>query len=49
MKPKDIAKRLGRTTRTLERERKKGTIILLNSDLTYRKEYCANAAQSEAL
>ena len=41
MKAKDIAKRLGRSTRTIERERKRGTIILLNSDLTYRKEYCA--------
>lgn len=47
MKPKDIAKRLGRTTRTIERERKRGTIILLNSDLTYRKEYCADVAQRD--
>ena len=47
MKAKDIAKRLGRSTRTIERERKRGTIILLNSDLTYRKEYCADVAQRD--
>ena len=49
MKPKDIAKRLGRTKRTIERERKRGTITLLNSDLTYRKEYCADVAQRDYL
>ena len=49
MKPRDIAKRLGRTTRTIERERKRGTIILLNSDLTYREEYCADVAQRDYL
>ena len=47
MKAKDIAKRLGRSTRTIERERKRGTIILLNSDLTYREEYCADVAQRD--
>ena len=49
MKPRDIAKRLGRSTRTIERERKRGTIILLNSDLTYREEYCADVAQRDYL
>lgn len=47
MKTSDIAKRLGRSTRTIQREVKRGTVILLNSDLTYRKEYCADAAQND--
>lgn len=45
LKPKDIAKRLGRHTRTIEREIIRGTIRLLNSDLTHRDVYCADAAQ----
>ena len=40
-----IAKRLGRHKRTIEREIKRGTVRLLNSDLRYREEYCADAAQ----
>jgi IS30 family transposase len=40
-----IAKRLGRHKRTIEREIKRGTVRLLNSDLSYREEYCADAAQ----
>lgn len=40
-----IAKRLGRHLRTIEREIKRGTVRLLNSDLSYRKEYCADAGQ----
>lgn len=40
-----IAKRLGRHKRTIEREIKRGTVQLLNSDLTYREEYCADTAQ----
>ena len=47
MKLSDIAKRVGRSTRTIEREVKRGTVILLNSDLTYRKEYCADTAQND--
>ena len=40
-----IAKRLGRHKRTIEREIRRGTVRLLNSDLSYREEYCADAAQ----
>lgn len=40
-----IAKRLGRHKRTIEREIKRGTVRLLNSDLSYREEYCADTAQ----
>lgn len=47
MKPSDIAKRVGKATRTIQREIKRGTIMLLNSDLTYRKEYCADVAQND--
>ena len=47
MKTKDIAQRLGRNIRTIQREIKRGTSILLNSDLTYRKEYCADTAQRD--
>lgn len=45
LSPFEIAKRLGRHLRTIEREIKKGTVWLLNSDLTYREEYCADMAQ----
>ena len=45
MSPLEIAKRLGRHVRTIEREIQKGTVRLLNSDLSYRKEYCADAGQ----
>lgn len=45
LKPVEIAKKLDRHKRTIEREIAKGTIELLNSDLTYRKEYCADAGQ----
>ncbi|WP_028307680.1 IS30 family transposase [Desulfitibacter alkalitolerans] len=43
--PLEIANRLGRNKRTIEREISKGTIKLQNSDLTYRKEYCADVGQ----
>lgn len=43
--PFEIAKRLGRHQRSIEREIAKGTISLKNSDLTYRKEYCADVGQ----
>lgn len=39
-----ISKRLGRHKRTIEREIKKGTVRLLNSNLSYREEYCADTA-----
>lgn len=45
LKPLEIAKRLERDKRTIEREIAKGTVRMLNSDLTYRKEYCADAGQ----
>lgn len=47
MKPSEIAKKVGTSTRTIPREVKRGTVVLLNSDLTYRKEYCADTAQND--
>lgn len=44
-KPKEIAARLGKHYTTIYNEIKKGTVTLMNSDLTYREEYCADAAQ----
>jgi IS30 family transposase len=41
----EIAKRLGRHRRTIEREIARGSVYLQNSDLTYRKAYCADVAQ----
>jgi len=41
----EISKRLGRHKRTIEREIAKGTVWLLNSDLSYRREYCADRGQ----
>jgi transposase, IS30 family len=41
----EIATKLGRNNRTIEREISKGTVRLQNSDLTYRMEYCADAGQ----
>lgn len=45
MKPFEIAQRINKGVRTIEREKAKGKIRLLNSDLTYREEYCADAGQ----
>ncbi|MEI7478628.1 MAG: IS30 family transposase [bacterium] len=45
LKASDIAKRLEKSTRTVEREISKGTVVLINSNLTYRREYCADAGQ----
>jgi IS30 family transposase len=45
LKPFEIAKLIGKGTRTIEREIKRGKVRLLNSDLTYREEYCADAGQ----
>ena len=45
MKAAEIAQRMGKSKRTIEREILRGRIRLLNSDLTYRDEYCADVAQ----
>ena len=44
-KPKEIASILGRHRRTIEREIVRGTIRLMNSDLTYSATYCADVGQ----
>ncbi len=45
-KTKEIARLLGgRSERTIRREIARGTVELLNSDLTTRKEYSADAGQ----
>lgn len=46
MKTYDIAKRLGRHVRTIEREVIRGTVKMLNTDLTYKKIYCADTAHN---
>ena len=43
--PFEIARILGKSIRTIEREIKRGKVKLLNSDLTYREEYCADVGQ----
>lgn len=43
----EIARHLGRSKRTLQRELRRGQIQLLNSDLTYRVEYAADVAQRD--
>lgn len=43
--PTLIAKTLGKHFTTIYKEIEKGTVTLINSDLTYRREYCADAAQ----
>jgi IS30 family transposase len=45
LKPIEIAERMGKGIRTIERESARGRIRLQNSDLTYREEYCADAGQ----
>lgn len=45
LKPIEIAQRMGKGLRTIEREIAKGKVRLLNYDLTYREEYCADAGQ----
>lgn len=42
-KPKEIAKTLGKHTRTIEREIARGTVTLLTSELIYKNSYCADA------
>lgn len=43
--PKEIAKTLGKHTRTIEREIARGTVTQLTSELTYKKIYYADAGQ----
>lgn len=45
LKPYEIAQRLDKGVRTIEREIAKGKVRLLNYDLTYREAYCADAGQ----
>jgi IS30 family transposase len=45
LKPYEIAKRIYKSIRTVEREKAKGTVRLLNTNLTYREEYCADTGQ----
>lgn len=45
LKAKDIVARIEKGIRAIEREIVKGTVTLINSDLTYRREYCADAGQ----
>lgn len=46
-KVKDIAAELGRCQKTIYNELKRGSVQLLNSDLTYREEYSAQKAQDD--
>ena len=41
----EISERLGKHFTTIYKEINKGTVKLLNSDLTYKEEYCADYAQ----
>ncbi len=43
--PIEIAETLGKHFTTIYKEIKKGTVTLLNYDLTMREEYCADTAQ----
>jgi IS30 family transposase len=45
MSPSEVAKRVKRNRRTIEREIKRGQVDLLRSDLTTHKVYCADVAQ----
>jgi IS30 family transposase len=45
MSPREIAKRIGRNRRTIERELQRGKVELIKSDLTRKYEYCADVAQ----
>ena len=44
---KEIAERIGVSTKTIQREVKRGTVELLNSDLTVKKEYVAEFANQK--
>ena len=45
IKNTEIARQIGKSDRTIRREIRRGTVKLLNTDLTYRYEYCADVAQ----
>jgi len=45
LKPYEIALRMRKGTRTIEREIAKGKVKLLNYDLTYKEVYCADTGQ----
>lgn len=44
-----IAEQIGKADRTIRREIARGTVTLLNSDLTTREEYCADVAHRKYL
>ena len=44
---KEISERIGVSTKTIQREVKRGTVELLNSDLTVREEYVAEFAHQK--
>lgn len=44
-----IAEQIGKTDRTIRREITRGTITLLNSNLTTKEEYCADVAHRKYL
>lgn len=48
-KPEQIAKIIGKCERTIYRELSRGKVVLLNSNLTERVEYCADVAQRKYL
>lgn len=45
LRPIDISIRLGRDRRTIERDRSRGSVRLIKTDLTYQNTYCADTAQ----
>lgn len=45
LKPFEIANRMEKGTRTIEREIARGKVRLLHWDLTHKEEYCADAGQ----
>ncbi|WP_066507761.1 IS30 family transposase [Abyssisolibacter fermentans] len=47
--PKEIAFLIGKSVRTIQREIKRGTVELLNSDLTKKLVYCADVAHEKYL
>lgn len=47
LRPYEIAQRLWKSTSTIEKEISRGKVTLMNSNLTYRNEYCADYAQKD--
>jgi IS30 family transposase len=45
LKSNEISKRVKKSPRTIEREISKGSVMLLNSNLTLKKVYCADVGQ----